>query len=111
LPFLSKKGLNQGFTSNDIGVELQQTAYALDATIIGLCLSLFPWAKFRNRKGAVKLHTLMDLRGSIPVFIIITHGKVHEVTVLDDLIIEAGAIYIIWISGVFIEFSRHRHFL
>ena len=73
------------YINEDFGVELQQTAYALDATIIDLCLSLFPWAKFRNRKGAIKLHTLIDLRGSIPAFVIITHGKVHEVTILDEL--------------------------
>jgi len=95
------------YINEDFGVELQQTAYALDATIIDLCLSLFPWAKFRNRKGAVKLHTLIDLRGSIPVFVIITHGKVHEVTVLDDLIIEAGAIYIM--DRGYLDFKRlHR---
>jgi hypothetical protein len=92
------------YIDEDFGVELQQTAYALDATIIDLCLSVFPWAKFRNRKGAVKLHTLMDLRGSIPVFILITHGKVHEVTVLDDLIIEAGAIYIM--DRGYLDFRR-----
>lgn len=95
------------YINEDFGVELQQTAYALDATIIDLCLSLFPWAKFRNRKGAVKLHTLIDLRGSIPAFVIITHGKVHEVTVLDDLIIEAGAIYIM--DRGYLDFRRlHR---
>jgi hypothetical protein len=95
------------YIDEDFGVELQQTAYALDATIIDLCLSLFPWAKFRNRKGAVKLHTLIDLRGSIPAFVIITHGKVHEVTVLDDLIIEAGAIYIM--DRGYLDFRRlHR---
>jgi hypothetical protein len=95
------------YINEDFGIELQQTAYALDATIIDLCLSLFPWAKFRNRKGAVKLHTLIDLRGSIPAFVIITHGKVHEVTVLDDLIIEAGAIYIM--DRGYIDFRRlHR---
>lgn len=92
------------YIDEDFGVELQQTAYALDATIIDLCLSVFPWAKFRNRKGAVKLHTLMDLRGSIPAFILITHGKVHEVTVLDDLIIEAGAIYIM--DRGYLDFRR-----
>jgi DDE family transposase/uncharacterized protein DUF4372 len=94
------------YIDEDFGIELQQTAYALDATIIDLCLSLFPWAKFRNRKGAVKLHTLMDLRGSIPAFVIITHGKVHEVTVLDELIIEAGAIYIM--DRGYIDFRRLR---
>ncbi len=94
------------YINEDFGIELQQTAYALDATIIDLCLSLFPWAKFRNRKGAVKLHTLIDLRGSIPAFVIITHGKVHEVTVLDELIIEAGAIYIM--DRGYIDFRRLR---
>ena len=92
------------YINEDFGVELQQTAYALDATIIDLCLSLFPWAKFRNRKGAIKLHTLIDLRGSIPAFVIVTHGKVHEVTILDDLIIEAGAIYIM--DRGYLDFER-----
>jgi len=92
------------YINEDLGVELQQTAYALDATIIDLCLSLFPWAKFRNRKGAIKLHTLIDLRGSIPAFIVITHGKVHDVMVLDDLIIEAGAIYIM--DRGYLDFAR-----
>jgi len=92
------------YINEDFGVELQQTAYALDATIIDLCLSLFPWAKFRNRKGAIKLHTLIDLRGNIPAFIFITHGKVHDVTVLDDLIIEAGAIYIM--DRGYLDFRR-----
>lgn len=92
------------YVNEDFGVELQQTAYALDATIIDLCLSLFPWAKFRNRKGAIKLHTLIDLRGSIPAFVIITHGKVHEVMVLDDLIMEAGAIYIM--DRGYLDFAR-----
>lgn len=92
------------YINEDFGIELQQTAYALDATIIDLCLSLFPWAKFRNSKGAIKLHTLIDLRGSIPAFIIVTHGKVHEVTILDDLIIEAGAIYIM--DRGYLDFER-----
>lgn len=92
------------YVNADFGVELQQTAYALDATIIDLCLSLFPWAKFRNRKGAIKLHTLMDLRGNIPAFIVITHGKVHDVMVLDDLTIEAGAIYIM--DRGYLDFAR-----
>jgi IS4 transposase len=92
------------YVNEDFGVQLQQTAYALDATIIDLCLSLFPWAKFRNRKGAIKLHTLIDLRGSIPAFVIITHGKIHEVTVLDDLIMEAGAIYIM--DRGYLDFAR-----
>ena len=92
------------YVNEDFGVQLQQTAYALDATIIDLCLSLFPWAKFRSHKGAIKLHTLIDLRGSIPAFVIITHGKVHEVTILDDLFIEAGAIYIM--DRGYLDFSR-----
>ena len=98
-------GIARGlYINEDFGVKLQQTAYALDATIIDLCLSLFPWAKFRNRKGAIKLHTLIDLRGSIPAFVIVTHGKVHEVTILDDLIIEAGAIYIM--DRGYLDFRR-----
>jgi IS4 transposase len=92
------------YVNEDFGVQLQQTAYALDATIIDLCLSLFPWAKFRNRKGAIKLHTLIDLRGSIPAFVLITHGKIHEVTVLDELIMEAGAIYIM--DRAYLDFAR-----
>ena len=95
------------YINEDFGVELDQTAYALDATIIDLCLSLFPWARFRNRKGAIKLHTLIDLRGSIPAVVIITHGKVHEVTILDDLLIEPGAIYIM--DRGYLDFRRlHR---
>ena len=76
------------------GVELKQAAYALDATTIDLCLSLFPWARFRQNKAAVKLHTLLDLRGNIPTFIQITDGKVHDVNILDILIPEAGSFYI-----------------
>ncbi len=83
------------YAHDSFGVELNQTAYALDSTTIDLCLSLFPWAKFRKRKGAVKLHTLLDLRGSIPSIVIITHGKVHDVTILDQLLFEPGAFYIV----------------
>jgi len=82
------------YSGESFGVELEQTVYALDATIIDLCLSLFPWAHFRKHKGAIKLHTLLDLKGSIPTVVIVTHGKVHEVNILDQLIIEAGAIYL-----------------
>jgi hypothetical protein len=92
------------YASEDFGLELDQTVYALDATIIDLCLSVFPWAKFRANKGAVKLHTLLDLRGSIPVVISITHGKIHDVNILDELFIEAGAIYIM--DRAYIDFSR-----
>jgi hypothetical protein len=92
------------YASDGFGLELDQTVYALDATIIDLCLSVFPWAKFRTNKGAVKLHTLLDLRGSIPVVISITHGKVHDVNILDELFIEAGAIYIM--DRAYIDYSR-----
>jgi len=90
--------------NDSFGVELNQTAYALDSTTIDLCLSLFPWAKFRAHKGAVKLHTLLDLRGSIPSLLIITHGKVHDVHILDQLIFEPGAFYII--DRGYLDFDR-----
>jgi len=80
---------------NDFTLELNNTVYALDASTIDLYLNVFHWAKFRKKKGAVKLHTLMDLRGNIPVFIAITDGKVHDVRVLDKIVFEAGAFYII----------------
>jgi len=76
-------------------LDLDHTVYALDASTIDLCLSVFKWAKFRKKKGAVKLHTLIDLRGNIPVFIAITTGKVHDVNILDQLLFEAGAFYIV----------------
>jgi hypothetical protein len=82
------------YTGEDLGLDLDQTVYALDATTIDLCLALFPWAHFRRRKGAVKLHTLLDLQGSIPTFIRITTGKVSDVSVLDELIPEPGSIYV-----------------
>ena len=83
------------YAGDSFAVELDQTVYALDATIIDLCLSLFPWAQFRKHKGAVKIHALLDLRGNIPAVVIVTQGKIHEVNILDQIIIEAGAIYII----------------
>lgn len=92
------------YVKENFGLELEQTVYALDSTIIDLCLSLFPWAKFRKRKGAVKLHTLLDLHGSIPTMIFITHGKVHDVKILDDLLIEPGAIYIM--DRGYLDFAR-----
>jgi hypothetical protein len=82
------------YAGEDIGLELDQTVYAFDATTIDLCLSLFPWAHFRQTKAAVKMHTLLDLRGSILTFISITDGKTHEVNVLDDIPLEPGAIYV-----------------
>ena len=85
-------------------MELQNTVYALDATTIDLCLSLFPWARFRTAKGAVRLHTLLDLRGNIPSFIHISDGKLHEVNVLDLIPLEAGAFYIV--DRGYTDFSR-----
>ena len=92
------------YINDDFGVELDNTVYALDSTTIDLCLSLFPWARFRKRKGAVKMHTLLDLRGNIPSFIEITDGKVHDVNILDDLIPEPGSFYIM--DRAYIDFSR-----
>jgi len=92
------------YVDEDIGVELDQMVYALDATTIDLCLSVFPWAKFRKRKAAIKLHTLIDIHGNIPLFIWITDGKVHDVNVLDILIPEPGSIYLI--DRGYIDFSR-----
>ena len=92
------------YIHESFGIELKQAVYALDATIIDLCLSVFPWARFRKRKGAVKLHTLLDLRGNIPSLIVITQGKTHEVNILDDLFLEAGAIYIM--DRGYLDFAR-----
>ena len=92
------------YLHDSFGVELEQAAYALDSTTIDLCLSLFPWAQFRKRKGAVKLHTLLDLRGNIPTLIIITHGKIHDVNILAELPLEAGAIYIL--DRGYLDFGR-----
>jgi hypothetical protein len=92
------------YAKDDFGVLLDQTVYAFDSTTIDLCLSLFPWARFRKRKGAVKLHTLIDLRGSIPCFIRISSGQMHDVRVLDDLPIEPGAFYIM--DRGYIDFAR-----
>jgi len=92
------------YASDSFAVELEQTAYALDTTTIDLCLSVFPWAHFRRAKAAVKMHTLLDLRGNIPTFIHITDGKMHEVNVLDILIPEAGSFYIM--DRGFTDFAR-----
>ena len=77
-----------------IGVDLDQSLYALDSTTIDLCLSLFPWAKFRRHKAAVKMHTLLDLHGNIPTFIRVTSGDVHDVNILDEIMPEAGSFYV-----------------
>ena len=87
-----------------IGVDLALCLYALDSTTIDLCLSLFPWARFRRHKAAVKMHTLLDLRGSIPTFIRITDGKVHDVNILDEILPEAGAFYVM--DRGYIDFER-----
>jgi hypothetical protein len=82
------------YSNEPFGIDLQQTVYALDATTIDLCLSMFPWATFRQTKAAIKLHTLLDLRGNIPTFIYISDGTMHDVNILDALPIEAGAFYV-----------------
>jgi len=92
------------YCNDSFGIELSNTVYALDATTIDLCLSLFPWAPFRTTKAAVKLHTLLDLRGNIPAFIHISDGKTHEVNVLDMLAFEAGAFYIM--DRGYLDFAR-----
>jgi DDE family transposase/uncharacterized protein DUF4372 len=92
------------YANEDFGLELENAVYAFDSTTIDLCLSVFPWAKFRKNKAAVKLHTLLDLRGNIPVVISITNGKIHDVNALDDLIFEPGAIYIF--DKAYIDFAR-----
>ena len=96
------------YAEEPFGVDLEQTVYALDSTTIDLCLSLFPWAQFRRRKGAVKLHTLLDLRGNIPCFVRISHGKTHDVTVLDHLPIEPGSFYVM--DRGYVDFRRLHRF-
>ena len=92
------------YSEDSFGMELENTAYALDSTTIDLCLSLFPWALFRTTKSAVKMHTLLDLRGNIPSFIHISDGKLGDVNVLDVLAIEAGAIYVM--DRGYLDFTR-----
>jgi len=92
------------YLGDSLGFELENTAYALDSTTIDLCLSVFPWAPFRTTKAAVKMHTLLDLRGNIPTFIHISDGKVHDVNVLDVLVPEAGAIYVM--DRGYLDFER-----
>jgi hypothetical protein len=95
------------YAEERFGLHLKRTVYSLDSTTIDLCLSLFPWATFRKHKGAVKLHTLLDVRGSIPTVVIITPGNVHDVNILDDLLFEAGAIYVM--DRGYLDFARlHR---
>jgi hypothetical protein len=92
------------YAKEEFGKELKQAVYALDSTTIDLCLSLFPWAKFRRHKAAIKLHTLLDLRGCIPTLVIITSGKVHDVNILDQLVCEAGAFYVM--DRGYLDFAR-----
>jgi len=92
------------YRAEGFGAQLKQTAYALDSTTIDLYLTLFPWAHFRRRKGAIKLHTLIDLRGNIPCFVQITHGKTHDVIVLDTVPIDPGAFYVV--DRGYLDFGR-----
>ncbi len=96
------------YAQESFGVDLQETVYALDTTTIDLCLSVFPWAVFRTAKAAIKLHTLLDLRGNIPTFIHISDGKVHEVNILDQLLPEPGAFYLM--DRGFLDFERLYRF-
>ena len=92
------------YAEDPIGVDLQHSLYALDSTTIDLCLSMFPWAKFRKHKAAVKMHTLLDLHGNIPTFISISDGRVPDVKVLDDIMPEAGAFYVM--DRGYVDFKR-----
>ncbi len=92
------------YADEELGLELEETVYAFDSTTIDLCLSLFPWARFRRAKGAIKLHTLLDLRGPIPTVIEITEGKCHDVNLLDSLLIEPGAFYVM--DRGYLDFAR-----
>jgi len=92
------------YAGDDLGLDLDNTIYALDATTIDLCLTAFPWAHFRSTKAAVKLHTLLDLRGNIPTFIHISDGKLHDVNALDFMTLEAGAFYIM--DRGYVDFAR-----
>jgi hypothetical protein len=96
------------YAQEPFGVDLKQTVYALDSTTIDLCLSLFPWARFRRHKGAIKLHTLLDLQGNIPCFVHVSHRKTPDVTVLDQLPIEPGAFYVM--DRGYVDFSRLYRF-
>jgi len=92
------------YAKEDLGLELDQTVYAFDSTILDLCLSVFPWATFRKGKAGIKLHTLLDLKGNIPVIIRITPAIIHDVNILDDLFFEAGAIYVF--DRAYVDFAR-----
>jgi len=92
------------YAHDPFGAELEGSAYALDSTTIDLCLAMFPWARFRERKGAVKMHTLIDLHGNIPLFVCVTDGKVHDVNILDQIVAEPGAFYVM--DRGYLDFQR-----
>jgi len=92
------------YRNESLGVDLSETVYAFDSTTIDLCLSLFPWAQFRRHKSAVKLHTLLDLRGSIPTSVYVTGGQVHDINLLDQLVLEVGAFYLM--DRGYVDFAR-----
>ncbi len=94
------------YAGEDLGLDLTNTVYALDSTTIDLCLSVFPWAHFRTTKAAVKMHTLLDLRGNIPSFIHVSNGKLHDVHALGLLELEPGAIYVM--DRAYVDFARLR---
>ena len=96
------------YANDPFGADLDGTAYALDSTTVDLCLALFPWARFRDNKGAVKMHTLIDLHGNIPTFVHITDGSVHDVNILDELVPEAGAFYVM--DRGYLDFQRLYQF-
>jgi IS4 transposase len=92
------------YSEESLGFDLDSTVYALDSTTIDLCLSVFPWARFQSTKGAVKMHTLLDLRGSIPTFIEVSDGNVHDVNILDQIVPEAGSFYVM--DRGYLDFER-----
>ena len=96
------------YANDPFGADLDGTTYALDSTTVDLCLALFPWARFRDNKGAVKMHTLIDLHGNIPTFVHITDGSVHDVNILDELVPEAGAFYVM--DRGYLDFQRLYQF-
>src|SRR5690606_21135762 len=92
------------YSAEKLAIDLDATIYALDSTTIDLCMNLFDWAPFRSTKAAIKMHTLLDLRGSIPAFIHISDGKMHDVKILDELVIEANAFYVM--DRGYVDFAR-----
>jgi len=98
------RSARQLYADESFGVELEQTVYALDCTTIDLCLSLFPWARYRSKNAAVKMHTLLDLHGNIPAFISVAPAKIHEIHMLDQLLVEPGSIYLV--DRAYLDFQR-----